>query len=154
MFGGGGCYIADNDSVDIFPHVVKAFNNENHSKILVIISDEMGGNGGLPEIIKQLNAANIETYVMGVSGRVGAHETIAKKTGGKFWDIYRNRGCQDFSELLKNAADEIVNSIAKKMREAGLSEEFIANHTSVEVKKPSFSFGKKSKPSFTFGKKL
>ena len=153
MFGGGGCYIADNDSVDIFPHVVKTFNNHTHSKILVIISDEMGGNGGLSEIIKQLNTANIETYVMGVPGTHGAHETIAKETGGRFWDIYRNRGCQDFSELLKNAADEIVNSIARKMREAGLSDEYIESHTTTENKKPTFTFGYKIKPSFTFGEK-
>ena len=130
LFGGAGCYLADNDSVDIFPHVVSAFNNNNHSKILVIISDEIGGNGGLNSIIEQLNKANIETYVMGVPKPNSSHEAIAKQTGGKFWNIFENRGQQDFSILLKNVADEIIDSIAQKAKDAGFSDEYLANYYS------------------------
>lgn len=130
LFGGGGCYLADNDSVDIFPHVVSAFQNNNHSKILVIISDEMGGNGGLNSIVNQLNSANIETYVMGVPNPNGPHEEIAKQTGGKFWNIFENRGQQDFSVLLKNVADVIIDSIAQKAKDAGLTDEILASYSS------------------------
>lgn len=153
LFGGGGCYIADKDSVDIFPYVASSFNNNNHSKILVLISDEMGKTDGLADIVKILNGNNIETYVMGVPNSQGAHESIAKQTGGKFWDIYKSRGSQDFSELLNNAADEIINSISQKMRDAGLSEEFIENQSREKKGNTKFSFGETIKPSFSFGKK-
>ena len=128
LFGGAGCYLADDDSVDIFPYVVSAFNDNTHSKILVIISDEMGSNGGLKLIVDQLNAANIETYVLGVPGFNGAHQKIARRTGGNFWNIFENRGRQDFRVLLKDVADEIVSSIAQKAKDAGLSDEILASY--------------------------
>lgn len=153
MFGGCGCYLADKDSVDIFPHVVSAFNNNNHSKILVIISDEIGGIDGLHEITKILIGNSIETYVMGVSAHSGAHESIAKETGGKFWDIHKSRGVMNFSELLRNAADEIVSSVAQKMRDAGLSEEDIEREIELSHNPTTFTFGEKTKVySFSFGK--
>lgn len=151
LFGGAGCYLANKDSVDIFPYVASAFINNSHSKILVVISDEMGDTEGLSEIVKTLNGHNIETYVMGVSDPQGAHESIAKLTGGKFWDIHQSRGKHDFSDLLNNAADEIVNSISQKMRDAGLSEESIERLTETSSSTKKFSFGEKVKPSFTFG---
>lgn len=151
LFGGAGCYLADQNSVDIFPYVVSTFINNGHSRILVVISDEMGNTEGLSEIVKILNGHNIETYVMGVSGPNGAHESIAKLTGGKFWDILQSRGKYDFSVLLNNAADEIVDSISQKMRDAGLSEESIERLTESFSSTKKISFGEKIKPSFTFG---
>lgn len=130
LFGGGGCYLADNNSVDIFPHVVAAFDNNHHSKILVVISDEMGSSAGVDSIVGQLNVAKIETYVMGVPKSDGPHEAIAKRTGGKFWNIFENRGQQDFSVLLKNVADEIIGSIAQKAKDAGFTDEFLASYSS------------------------
>lgn len=130
LFGGAGCYLADNDSVDIFPHVTSAFSDDTHSKILVIISDEIGGCNGLDSIVKQLNNSNIETYVMGVPKPNSPHEAIALQTGGKFWNIFQNRGQQDFSILLKNVADEIIDSIAQKAKDAGYSDEFLASYSS------------------------
>lgn len=151
LFGGAGCYIADKDSVDIFPHVASSYIDNNHSRILVLISDEMGKTDGISDIVKLLNGHDIETYVMGVSDPKGAHESIARLTGGKFWDIRASRGTQDFSELLSNAADEIVNSISQKMRDAGLSEESIEKLTGTPNDSPKFSFGEIKRPSFTFG---
>jgi hypothetical protein len=130
LFGGGGCYLADNNSVDIFTHVVTAFDDNHHSKILVIISDEMGRCEGVDSIVGQLNSANIETYVMGVPKSDGPHEAIAKRTGGKFWNIFDNRGQQDFSVLLKNVANEIIGSIAQKAKDAGFTDEFLASYSS------------------------
>ena len=130
LFGGGGCYLAENDTTDIFPYVVSAFDHSDHSKILVVVSDEMGGNSGLKSIVGVLNNANIETYVLGVPGPNGAHQQIAKQTGGKFWNIVQNRGQQDFSVLLKNVADEIVDRIAQKAKDAGFSDEYLANYYS------------------------
>lgn len=151
LFGGGGCYLADRNSVDIFPYVASSFTNKSNSKILVLVSDEMGGKDGLADIVNILNSNDIEAYVMGVSGADEAHESIAKQTGGKFWDINKSRGVQDFSELLNNAADEIVNSIAEKMRRSGLSEEFITQHVSKENKKSIIKFGAIKKPAIKFG---
>lgn len=153
LFGGGGCYIADKNSVDIFPYVASSFTNPNHSKILVLVSDEMGGVEGLPDIINILKKDDIETYVMGVPGQQGAHESIAKLTGGKFWDIIKSRGEQDFAELLYLAADEITNSIAKKMRDSGLSEEFISSKLPIEQRRKAIiKFGEKKKSAIKFGK--
>ena len=152
LFGGGGCYIADKNSVDIFQHVASAFTKDNHSKILVLVSDEMGGVDGLPDIVNTLNKHDIETYVMGVSGQHGAHESIAKLTGGQFWDIHKSRGSQDFAELLNEAADEIVTSIEIKMRDSGLSEEFIKSHDSKErSRKTNIKFGEIKKSTIKFG---
>lgn len=120
LFGGAGCYIADKDTVDIFPYILRTFNNNENSKILVIISDEMGSNDGLSEIIKYLSQGNVETYVMGVACPNGAHEKIAQETGGNFWNIKKNLGVQDFSELLSNVADVIMDNLKLKMQKAGL----------------------------------
>ena len=112
LFGGGGCYIANQDTVDIFPFVVKVFNQEsNNPKILVIISDEIGDNSGLPQITDLLLKGRVKTYVLGVSISNGAHQAIAKNTGGEFWDITLNKGSQDFSKLLFNVADKIARDL-------------------------------------------
>ncbi|GHV11024.1 hypothetical protein FACS1894162_6060 [Bacteroidia bacterium] len=148
LFGGGGCYIAKKDTVDIFPYVAKVFDRHDNSKILVIISDEMGDNSGLSQITDLLQKEDIETYVMGVPNPKGAHEIIAQTTGGKFWDIRQNRGTQDFSELLGNVAEVIIDNLKHKMQEAGLMPT-----ERVQPEKPRFIFREPIKPTYTFGEK-
>lgn len=148
LFGGAGCYIANKNTVDIFPYVAKVFDRYDNSKILVIISDEMGDNNGLSQITDLLQKEDIETYVMGVPNPKGAHEIIAHTTGGKFWDIRKNRGVQDFSELLGNVAEIIIDNLKHKMQEAGLIPK-----ENVQPEEPKFTFGEPKKPTYTFGEK-
>jgi uncharacterized protein YegL len=112
IFGGEGCYLADRDTVDIFPHVKKVF-GEGTKRILVIISDEIGKTSGLNAIVKTLKNASITTYVLGVSSGK-AHKEIAGLTGGEFWDIQNCNGQADFSSLLVNNVAETIGREAKK----------------------------------------
>ena len=112
IFGGGGCYLANQDTADIFPHVKKVF-GENSKRILVIISDEIGDTSGLENIVKTLKDASITAYVLGVSCR-DAHRNIAELTGGEFWDIQNCNGKTDFSALLINNVAETIGREAKK----------------------------------------
>jgi hypothetical protein len=172
LFGGAGCYIANKDTVDIFPYVVDVFNSQSkNTKILVIISDEMGNNDGLLQIINLLIANNIVTYVLGVSyPQDGAHCQIAQRTGGEFWDIRKNNGVQDFSRLLENIAKIIVEDLTNsansatindatailqyKMKKSGLSSSEIESLTKSQPENPKFTFGEKEKPTYTFGTKI
>lgn len=113
LFGGMGSYLANKDSIDIFPHVVEAFSSSEAKKVLVIISDEIGDDTGLNEIVKTLNDAFIKTYVLGVSYR-NAHKEIAKQTDGEFWDITEGKGSKDFSSLLVHSVAETIGREAKK----------------------------------------
>jgi len=138
LFGGGGCYLANEDTVDIFPHVVQAFDHSPaptkgsesmatgsgsaSAKALVIISDEMGSAAGTSKIVSYLNRASITAHVMGVPGRgSGAHELIASQTGGQFWDITRSKGAHDFSDLLGNVAQTIAKEVSKKLADGAVS---------------------------------
>ncbi len=124
LFGGGGCYLANETTVDIFPHVVRAFDERReNARTLVIISDEMGDTGGLSEIVSRLKKASITAHVLGVRGEVGAHESIARMTGGNFWDIFESRGRHDFGDLLETVAiaiaKELTRSLADGTQSAG-----------------------------------
>ena len=123
LFGGRGCFLANSDTVDIFPHVVKTFNGspENH-RILVIISDEIGDTSGLPKIVRCLKKAAVTTHVMGVAKRNGAHEEIAMQTGGKFWNISATRGEADFTSLLGDVAETIATEVTKTMADGNVSQ--------------------------------
>ena len=123
LFGGCGCYLANSDTVDIFPHVVKAFSGpkENH-RILVIISDEMGDTSGLAKTVDYLKKASITTHVMGVPDPRGAHEQIARQTEGQFWDISATRGVHDFTCLLGNVAETIAKEVTKTMADGSVSQ--------------------------------
>lgn len=113
LFGGGGCYLANADTVDIFPHVLALFKDTNpHTRFLVVISDEMGNNQGLNEIVAQLKKASLTTYVLGVPSRHGAHEQLAEKTGGKFWSISDRRF--NFQGLLNTVATAIAEESKTK----------------------------------------
>lgn len=115
LFGGGGCYIANKDSVDIFPEVIKSFEiKSNNSKILVLISDEIGNESGLKQIVSELNKASVTTFVLGVSSRK-SHKAIAEETGGEFWDIKMTKGIPSaFYNLLDIVSDRIAETIKKK----------------------------------------
>lgn len=121
LFGGAGCYLANKDTVDLFPHVVRAFNDSTNTRILVIISDEMGGRDGLTDICSQLQDAAITAHVLGVSGKNGAHKAIANRTGGKFWNINRSKGKHDFTSLLDTVAQTIAKEITKKLADGTTS---------------------------------
>ena len=112
IFGGSGCYLANQDTVDIFPYIKKVF-GDNSKRILVIISDEIGDTSGLDSIVRTLKDASITTYVLGVSYG-DAHRNIAKLTGGEFWDIQNCNGKTDFSALLVNNVAETIGREAKK----------------------------------------
>ncbi len=122
LFGGGGCYLADRDSIDMFPHVVDAFTGpRGNIRMLVVISDEMGSADGVGEIVSRLKKAGVMTYVLGVSGGSGAHEAIAKGTRGKFWDINQSKGAQDFGELFSDVAETIGKEVTIKLSDGRVS---------------------------------
>lgn len=122
LFGGGGCYLANQDTVDIFPHVVRAFDGPAENiRMLVIVSDEMGNTAGLDQIVARLSEAQIKAYVLGVPGTGGAHELIASRTGGEFWPITQSKGSHDFSTLLQSVAGVIAGEITKTLVDGRLS---------------------------------
>jgi len=119
IFGFGGCYLADDDTVEIFPYVKNVFGKET-KRILVIISDEIGMDSGLNRIVKILKDASITTFVLGVSG--AAHKNIAKQTGGEFWDINKSKGKADFTSLLVgNVAETIGKEMKKTLSDGSVS---------------------------------
>lgn len=118
IFGGAGCYLANSDTVDIFPHVAKVYSQQKVKRVLVVISDEIGSGDGLHQIVRNLNDASITSYVLGVSSGE-AHKQIAKLTGGEFWDIHQGNGKKDFSSLLVNTVAESIGREAKKTLKDG-----------------------------------
>lgn len=122
LFGGGGCYLANKDTTDIFPHVVRMFDDSREkTRVLVIISDEIGSKAGLSDICSRLTEASVTAHVLGVAKSGGAHESIAAATGGKFWDINRSKGKQDFAELLGAVAKTIAKEMTKKLADGSTS---------------------------------
>ena len=130
LFGGGGCYLADEDTVEIFPHVLGLFGSSESKaiargerqsaargrrKVLIIVSDEIGQTSGLQKIMAMLGDAGVVAYVLGVPGCSGAHERIATETGGQFWDILSSKGSQDFSGLLEAVAQTIAQNLPQGM---------------------------------------
>lgn len=122
LFGGGGCYLANPDTVDIFPHVVQTFDGpKENTRILVIISDEMGSTAGVNSIVEELKKGAIRAYVLGVSSPSGAHQQIAQKTEGEFWDIMASKGVNDFSTLLGKVAGAIAKEVTKTLADGSLA---------------------------------
>ncbi len=137
MFGGAGCYLADPDTVEIFPHVVRAFNEQSPieqlkdllmppnkpetKRILVIISDELGNTAGVPAIARYLNDDSITTHVIGVAREDSAHQHIAQKTGGRFWDIAQSNDTNDFNNLLERVANTIGQEMTKTLSDSTVS---------------------------------
>jgi len=122
LFGGVGCYLANPDTVDIFPHVVKTFDGpRENTRILVIISDEMGNTAGVDSIVGELKRGAVRAYVLGVSSSGGAHEQIAQKTEGEFWNIQASKGVNDFSSLLGKVAGAIAREVTKTLADGTLA---------------------------------
>jgi uncharacterized protein YegL len=122
LFGGGGCYLANADTVDIFPHVVQVFDGPaEHKRILVVVSDEIGGNEGLDEIVDRLERDRITTHVLGVALARGAHEEIARRTGGKFWSIEEVHGIHSFAGILDDVASTIAQEIKRELAGGAVS---------------------------------
>ncbi len=122
LCGGGGGYLADADTVDIFPAVVAAFDGAAEAqRILVIVSDEIGNTAGLESIVGQLREAGITTHVLGVARPGGAYEQIAERTGGKFWDISKKGKGYSFDEILKGVAATIAQEMKKRLADGTLS---------------------------------
>jgi uncharacterized protein YegL len=123
LFGGSGCYLANHDTVDIFPHIVRAFSGPpENQRVLVIISDEIGKAEGVPAIVEELKRGGITAHVLGVprQGR-GAHEQIAQGTGGFFWDITHTKGAQSFGGLLDTVAQAIAGEVSQRLADGTTS---------------------------------
>jgi hypothetical protein len=136
LFGGGGCYIANEDTVEILPYIANVFDKYGNSKILVIISDEIGSNAGLSQITDLLKKEKVVTYVMGVPKEPnGAHQMIAQTTGGEFWDITKTKGTQDFSKLLGNVADKIIMDLTARGLNSN-NQSINEKQGNVEIQKP------------------
>lgn len=75
----------------------------------------MGNTAGLHDIVSELKKASITTCVLGIPGNSGAHELIAKETGGIFWSIEKSKGIHDFSDLLATVAETIGKEVVKKL---------------------------------------
>lgn len=123
QFGGCGCYLADRSTVEIFPHVIKLFAEDRHEsrRFLVIITDEIGSTDGVFEIARLLQDSGIVAHVLGVPGSNRAHEQIAAKTGGQFWNILSSKGDQDFSSLLTTVGDTIGKEVKKVLADGSTS---------------------------------
>jgi uncharacterized protein YegL len=115
QLGPYGCYLAKNDTVEIFDHIAALYSRKKDTKkILVIISDEMGGTEGVEAITQKLNENRILTYVVGLAGELGAHQSIARKTNGHFWNIRDLRATSTFENLLNEVAESIAEEVAKE----------------------------------------
>lgn len=139
LFGGGGSYLADPDTVEIFPHIVRVFDgpflslrimdnlrawllgHPRHTRHLVIISDEVGTSEGLPAIIGHLREAAITAHVVGIPGADSPHEQLAHQTGGQFWDIGQAHSAQDFDQLLASVAGTIGKEVRKRLTSGAIS---------------------------------
>jgi uncharacterized protein YegL len=122
LFGGNGCYLANRDTVDIFPQVIGLFDRSSKaSRVLVIVSDQMGKTEGLHDIVAMLKDASVTAHVVGIPGADGAHESIARLTGGKFWNIRHSKGHQDFGYLLATIGDAIGKELTKRLSDGAIS---------------------------------
>lgn len=126
MLGGQGCYLADANTVDIFPRIVDAFGHDpNKEKIVIAISDGLGGTRGLDEIVDMLQQNDIKMHVLGMRGKFGepgAHELLADLTGGQFWELKHWEASGDFFHLMDDTADTIREEISKQMADGRISQ--------------------------------
>lgn len=122
-FGGGGCYLADPSTVEVFPRLIRMFSESRREarRFLVIISDEIGSVAGVPQIVELLNGSKITAHVLGVSGPSQAHRRIAGRTGGQFWDILSSKGNHDFSGILGDVAETIGKEMKQTLEDGTIS---------------------------------
>jgi len=76
----------------------------------------------LDSIISELKKASITVHVLGVHGESRAHEKLARRTGGEFWDIGSCHGVHDFSGLLGTVAETIGEEVTNQMPDGTLSQ--------------------------------
>ena len=129
--GGQGCYIASKSTLVVFEAIPSLFQDPSRKKNLIIVSDELGGDEALDNIISIMKRHDITVHVVGVEGRrkTSAHEQIAKALNGKFWRIKDSRSSSyNFSDLL-------LGQITVAIKAQGISE--VSNSTN----KTKLSFG-------------
>jgi uncharacterized protein YegL len=126
MFGGQGCYLANPDTVDIFPELINAFGHEpNKERIIIGISDGVGSNRGVEPIVEMLQQNSIKMHFLGKRGKFGepsSHELLAELTGGQFWELKQWEASGSFFGLLDDAANTIGDEISKQMEDGSLSQ--------------------------------
>lgn len=119
LFGGLGCYLADAETAEIFPHIVGLFgSDEGTQRILLVISDELGNCDALDDIVGQLQAARVITHVVGVPRRGGAHRELAHRTGGRFWHIRSDPGSEGYEDGIAFAAKAIASEVLRLLQGA------------------------------------
>ena len=120
--GGGGAYVGDPTTLAVFQAIPSIYDDPARSKILVLISDEVGEDIVTDQIIEIMQSHNITVNVVGVDG-VNAHTRLAASTDGQFWDIRETRGI-DFSSLM---VDDIAVEIASGLMEVSQDNDNKAN---------------------------
>ena len=106
--GVAGNPASHSDTIPLMNAFVKAFPRDDHLKVGILISDEVGNDANaIAQITNILQAGQIYLYVVGVAG--SCHEKLASETGGQFWNIHQSRGSVDFGSLLDTIAVEITN---------------------------------------------
>lgn len=119
LFGGSGCYLANRDTIEIFPQVAKVFTPRAEvtaSRQLVIISDELGGTQGLDSIVAAIRQNQVTAHVLGTrpaDDRPSPHEEIARQTDGKFWDIRAAAQTESFAGIFDRAAVAIREAVSQ-----------------------------------------
>ncbi|NJP04736.1 MAG: hypothetical protein HC837_03430 [Chloroflexaceae bacterium] len=137
LFGGSGSYLANADTVDIFPYVGRTFEGPLTQRIvdtvrtlvgqprqerhLLVISDELGDTSGLDAIVTQLRRDRVTAHVVGVPGANSAHELLARRTGGTFWDITQARDPQTFRQLFDTIALSLAREVARTLTSGAVS---------------------------------
>ena len=91
MFGERGCYFGQKSSVKVFEEVIHLFSNNDNQKVLIAITDDVGGFDGRAKIISLLRRNNISCSIIGKQDVNNVHSGIAKMTGGHFFDIEDDR---------------------------------------------------------------
>lgn len=109
MFGPRGCFFGQKNSVIVFKEIVDIFTNEENQKVLIVISDDVGDDGGRAQIINLLRTKHISCSVIGKKDRYNIHSAIATLTEGYFYDIEHNRSWDNgFSTTLANLSGQIA----------------------------------------------
>jgi uncharacterized protein YegL len=126
MFGGQGCYLANPDTIDIFPRLINAFDHQsNKERIIIGISDGIGSNKGVEPIVEMLQENSIKMHFLGQRGKLGepsSHELLAELTGGQFWELKQWETSGNFFGLLDDTAETIGDEISKQMKDGSVSQ--------------------------------
>ena len=108
MFGNRGCYFGQQSSVNVFNKVSNLFTGYENQKLLIVITDEVGGCDGKAEIISILRKKNINCSIIGKQDINNVHSYIAENTGGFFYDIRDRKWGTKFSDKLSHLSAQIA----------------------------------------------